>query len=452
MQRIGRAWRGPDGHGEGWLIYEKWVPTCSQNKPQNNKKRKAPEEEEKPQAFDDDKSTTARKVERKCDPLVQKLVTEQVCRRQFLNRVYRNPQSKTVVPPNECCDLCDLNWATRLTYHKFSSQRGPPRASRVTGEPNPNMLSCLLTWRKAVFPSVFGRSSMFGVSALISDSELERISRSAPLPSIDRLRSYLIKWSRVDTQLESMWEALKAGGFALPAEPVEVTMSKSTSTHRSEPTPGSSTTQSQQESSGPRRCNGKALYTQPKPSQPLNSTQTPALDMWWRRYLGERNYEVRHTDTDDICRILMEKAAVRAQGESTQHTHPSTPSPVAKRRRLDSQDTPHQARFELPPVLRTSAAVSPSSHIAHSAFRPLARPVGHLIVPFQRPLPPRLRPIPSFTPDDVRRAYWAAAAAHLLHPLSVPANDFTIFGVPRTCTSLPRTALLYRPPNPQPPQ
>lgn len=54
---------------------------------------------------------------------------------------------------------------------------------------------------------------MFGASALISDDELERISRCAPVPSIDRLRSYLVKWRYVDTQLQSMWEALQAGGF-----------------------------------------------------------------------------------------------------------------------------------------------------------------------------------------------------------------------------------------------
>lgn len=62
---------------------------------------------------------------------------------------------------------------------------------------------------------------MFGASALISDDDLERISRCAPVPSIEQLRRYLVNWYRVDSHLESMWDALKAGGFTGPVPPAE---------------------------------------------------------------------------------------------------------------------------------------------------------------------------------------------------------------------------------------
>lgn len=292
---------------------------------------------------------------------------------------------------------------------------------------------------------------MFGASALISDSELERILRCAPLPSIERLRSYLVKWPRVDTQLKSMWEALKAGGFTTPVESAEATIPGSTPTHRSEPAPGPSTIQWRQELSKPWYREGKAPETQPKYLKPYNSNQAPTLDMWWRGYSGEQNHEVSHTNTDEICRILAEKAEARARGESTQNTRPPTPSPAAKRPRLDRQDTSRQARCELPSAPSTSAAVLPTSHIAHSTFQAPARPIGRLIVPSQGPRPLPMQLIPTFTPDGVRRVHRAAAAAHLRHPSSIWVNDLTYFGVPRTWAFPSRTTSLHRPPNPQPP-
>lgn len=104
MQRIGRVWRGSDGHGEGWLIYEKWVPTCKQKKAPNNegeppanKRRKTSDDDNKAPAPGNNKSRSASKPERKCNPLVQKLVIEPACCRQFLNLVYKNPQSSELL-------------------------------------------------------------------------------------------------------------------------------------------------------------------------------------------------------------------------------------------------------------------------------------------------------------------------------------------------------------------
>ncbi|KAG9076950.1 hypothetical protein FRC06_009198, partial [Ceratobasidium sp. 370] len=56
---------------------------------------------------------------------------------------------------------------------------------------------------------------------------------------MDHLRSYLVKWSHVDSQLESMWEALKARGFALPVTLPEPIASDSSLSSQSQlaPTP-----------------------------------------------------------------------------------------------------------------------------------------------------------------------------------------------------------------------
>lgn len=81
------------------------------------------------------------------------------------------------------------------------------------------MLVCLKEWRSTVFPTVFGHSSMCGAAALISDQELERVSRCAPIPSPEQLRRVLIKWSRVDSLLDSLWSTLHDSGFTLPPLP-----------------------------------------------------------------------------------------------------------------------------------------------------------------------------------------------------------------------------------------
>ncbi|CUA68631.1 putative protein L294 [Acanthamoeba polyphaga mimivirus] [Rhizoctonia solani] len=67
---------------------------------------------------------------------------------------------------------------------------------------------------------------MFGAAVLISDEDLMRVSRCTPLPSIEQLRRYLIKWIYVDTLLESMWSSLQNAGFAVPdaAEPEDVSV------------------------------------------------------------------------------------------------------------------------------------------------------------------------------------------------------------------------------------
>ncbi|KAG8770323.1 hypothetical protein FRC12_004354 [Ceratobasidium sp. 428] len=467
MQRIGRVWRGPDGKGEGWLIFEKWVPGCSTDKTPNdkgkapaNKKGKAIANSSKTQATGDaDKSTPATKTERKCDRLIQQLITESVCRRQYLNRVYNNPKSETVVPPQDCCDLCDPNSATRIPSREFPAQRGLPRAARVSGESNPDMLACLRTWRAAAFPSAFGVSRMFGASALISDGELERISRCAPVPSIDRLRSYLVKWTHVDSQLESMWEALKAGGFALPVEPTEAVASTSRSITRPQPTPGPSTARKPSAAFKSRGSAGKAPKTQTKTSIPNNSTQqtqqpqtSVVEDGWWRGYAGlDQNYERRNSSMDDLRRILAGRTGAGAQAESTQHTRPSTPSPPAKRLRLNSERTPVQASCELPPVPSTSSALPAAPLPARSTFQVPARPVGRIIVPSQRPRPLPSKLNPSFTPDELRQFHRAAVAAQFRHPQPIKTNDFTHIGAPCMRISPSCMPPLYRPPNPQPP-
>jgi hypothetical protein len=206
MQRIGRVWRGSDGAGEGWLIFEPWVRNA--------------------------KCGGAGAVKHRCDPILRGLVIEAKCRRRYLNQVYGNPPSGKYychrqiltinlyrvdkpVAAQDCCDICDSGSAARLTCRVFATERGPPRAAAVSGEVNPDMLSCLVAWREATFLRVFGPDSLFGAEALISDHDIERISRCASVPSIHQLRRYLIKWPDVDSHLESMWNALEEGGFTL---------------------------------------------------------------------------------------------------------------------------------------------------------------------------------------------------------------------------------------------
>ncbi|EUC54314.1 DEAD/DEAH-box helicase [Rhizoctonia solani AG-3 Rhs1AP] len=74
MQRIGRAWRGSNGKGEGWLIFEPWVRN--------------------------EQSGGAGQTKRKCDPILRGLVVESKCRRSYLNKVYKNPPSGESKPQN----------------------------------------------------------------------------------------------------------------------------------------------------------------------------------------------------------------------------------------------------------------------------------------------------------------------------------------------------------------
>ncbi|KDN35670.1 hypothetical protein RSAG8_11413, partial [Rhizoctonia solani AG-8 WAC10335] len=257
-QRIGRVWRGPQGNGEGWLIYEPWVRN--------------------------ERGRGTGQTKRKCDPLLRGLVTEAECRRRYLNRVYANPQSETPVPGRECCDICDPTSAARLTQRTFESERGPPRAAAVSGEIDREMLSCLENWRESTVPKVFGLDSLYGPEALISDHDIERVSRCAPIPSVQQLRRYLTKWPDVDTHLKSMWNALEEGGFTLLNDPDPV-QSTSTPSNLGHPpplqTPGASSS-------------SQGTHTS-IPSQRGFSTRAPAASYqgWWHEYMPERNYEVQ---------------------------------------------------------------------------------------------------------------------------------------------------------------
>ncbi|KDN40152.1 hypothetical protein RSAG8_08352, partial [Rhizoctonia solani AG-8 WAC10335] len=89
-------------------------------------------------------------------------------------------------------------------------------AAAVSGDSNPNALECLKRWRRAEFLRKFGATRMFGAAVLISDDDLVRVSRCTPIPSIQQLHRYLVKWNNVDNFLESMWRTLQEEGFASP--------------------------------------------------------------------------------------------------------------------------------------------------------------------------------------------------------------------------------------------
>ncbi|CAE6479932.1 unnamed protein product [Rhizoctonia solani] len=147
VQRIGRAWRGNDGTGEGWLFYEPWVRN--------------------------ERATSTGQSKRKCDALLRGLVMESGCRQT-------HKAAETTVADRECCDICDPESTNRLAHRTIESEQGPPRAAAVSGEIDPKMLSCLEDWREGIASKVFGSDSLYGPEALISDHDIERVARRRP--------------------------------------------------------------------------------------------------------------------------------------------------------------------------------------------------------------------------------------------------------------------------------
>ncbi|KAG8763630.1 hypothetical protein FRC12_008479 [Ceratobasidium sp. 428] len=324
---------------------------------------------------------------------------------------------------------------------------GPPRAAPVSGESNPEMLSCLLNWRDKTFSAVFGSSSMFGVAALIDDHDLERVSRCAPVPSIERLRRVLIKWHYVDSHLESMWNTLEEGGFTICKTPAETAAA-------SEPDSGSqSTSRSKSTRKAPRRRNSATPRPPAQASSSRDGVQTPAGPAtppptaprgWWHDYLPERNYEYRQNVTmDDFRRMFAKPAAANVdQAGSSKRARSSTPvAPSPKRPRLnDSAGTRPTPAPEVPS----------SPDPLHFAPQPLARPVGRLIVPSQRPIPPSSplhtqRTSASFTPSNR-----APTFPRLQHPLPVRPHGLGFGFAPRNYERVALALSLARPRAPQP--
>ncbi|EUC67561.1 DEAD/DEAH-box helicase, partial [Rhizoctonia solani AG-3 Rhs1AP] len=192
LQRVGRTARNPGLFGDGWLIAESW-------------------------AWKGAGGATGERSRKSNDPVLLGLVSEKECRRKYLNDVYNNPPNDNPVPSHQCCDLCDKESGSRLVYHTFSAREptATTRAAAVSGELDSKMLKFLQGWRREEFFKKFGATRMFGAAVLISDDDLVRVSRCAPIPSIEQLRRYLIKWVYVDTLLESMWAALQGAGFAV---------------------------------------------------------------------------------------------------------------------------------------------------------------------------------------------------------------------------------------------
>ncbi|KDN41092.1 hypothetical protein RSAG8_07646, partial [Rhizoctonia solani AG-8 WAC10335] len=192
IQRIGRAVHNPGLSGEGWLIAESW-------------------------AWKGVGGVTGERSRKASDPILLGLVTEEDCRRKYLNEVYKNPPNDNAIPSSQCCDLCDNEVDGRLIYHTFNAREPTTtRAAAVSGESDPRALELLQRWRREEFLKKFGATRMFGAAVLIGDDDLVRISRCTPVPSIEQLRRYLIKWDYVDTLLESMWTALQDARFAEP--------------------------------------------------------------------------------------------------------------------------------------------------------------------------------------------------------------------------------------------
>ncbi|KAG8679935.1 hypothetical protein FRC09_018614, partial [Ceratobasidium sp. 395] len=287
---------------------------------------------------------------------------------------------------------------------------------------------------------------MFGAAALIDDHDLERVSRCAPIPSIERLRRVLIKWHFVDSHLESMWNTLEESGFTICKTPAETTAAP-------EPDSGSQPTSRPKATRKPPRRRSSAT---PRPAAQASSSrdavQTPAGPAippptaprgWWHDYLPERDYEVRQNVTMDDFRRMFAKPAVENvdQAGSSKRTRSSTPAPPPKRPRLNDTDETH-------PV--TALEAPPSPHPPHFAPQPPARPVGRLFVPSQRPAPPSLPPHTQRMTASLSRSDQAPTFPRLQHPLPVRPHGLTFGFAPCNYERVALALSLERPRVPQP--
>ncbi|KAG8683977.1 hypothetical protein FRC11_012808, partial [Ceratobasidium sp. 423] len=301
VQRIGRASHGPVGNGEGWLIFEPWVQS--------------------------EKSKGTGKSKRKCHPLLKALLLETRCRQRYLNRVYANPQAGVLVADRECCDICDPESSSRLPCRTFEPGQGPPGAAAVSGDVDPDMLSCLQNWREAIAPTVFGPDSLCGPEALISDHDIERVSCCRPLPSIEQLHRYLTKWPDLDEHFESMWNALEEGGYPLSRGP-EASLSILTPCNTGRPpplqTPGASSS-----SHGVRN---------PAPTQHTTQTHAlaPSYHRWWNAYIPEWNYQVQDNVTMEDFRCIF-PSPPREALKRKQPATSTAPAPATKRLRSNPE-------------------------------------------------------------------------------------------------------------------
>ncbi|KAG9120324.1 hypothetical protein FRC07_004225, partial [Ceratobasidium sp. 392] len=287
---------------------------------------------------------------------------------------------------------------------------------------------------------------MFGAAALIDDHDLERVSRCAPVPSIERLRRVLVKWHFVDSHLESMWNTLEEGGFTVCGTPAETTAST--------PEPGS---QSTSQSKAPRKTSRRRSSATPRPpahaSTSRNAVQGPAAPAtpppttprgWWHDYLPEHNYEVRQNVTMDDFRRMFAKPATENvdQAGSSKRTRSSTPiAPSPKRPRLNNNTETH-------PVPALEAP--PPPHPLHFAPQPLAQPVGRIFVPSQRPAPPSLPPHTQRMSASLAQCNLAPAASRLQHPSPVRPHGSMLGFAPRNYERVALALSLERPRAPQP--
>ncbi|KAG8720656.1 hypothetical protein FRC08_018568 [Ceratobasidium sp. 394] len=302
------------------------------------------------------------------------------------------------------------------------------------------MLSCLFNWRDITFSVIFGSSSMFGAAALINDHDLERVSRCAPIPSIERLRRVLIKWHFVDSHLESMWNALEERGFTVHTIPTETAT----------PAPdlaSQPTSQPRVARNPPQRRNSTTSNPPTRASGSRSTVQVPSCAIpapnasrgWWREYLPERNYEVcQKAMMEGSKRMFAKTAGGNVQAEGSKQTRPSTLlAPPHKRPRFNKNTQLHPA-----PAPRPS--LPPSPRTPHFVSQPLAGSVDRMIVPSQRPVPPDLQQKPALLSRRL------SVSAELQHLSPVRANSLALGRALRNHELATLALSLKRPRAPQP--
>ncbi|CEL58891.1 hypothetical protein RSOLAG1IB_12217 [Rhizoctonia solani AG-1 IB] len=383
IQRIGRCKRSPTGRGKGWLLAEPWAWKC--------------------------KGGAVAKASRKTsDSLLLGLVNETTCRRAYINTLYCNPPDDPVVSPESCCDLCGPNALKELqaARHKFPAQKPGPRSAAATGEFDSNMLASLKQWRLVRFQQTFGEYSMMSAGALLSDGDLERVARCSPISSIEQLRRYLLKWPRIDSHLDSMWEALKSAGYTVSDDAAPATASASTPAlnvrtsqkRRTQPKPVTlNLSQSCGSDISPSNTSRDKPSPRPGATTTVPSSTRPARS-WISDYMGHRNYEVRNTTLEEFEAMFARQREERgilqgteSGGGDNSHPPPTPSEPTPKRRNTTDMhsttcSTPKSSmkpRVRPKPRPRVVQPFSNDSHIVHpTPFRPIS------FIVYQNPLRP----------------------------------------------------------------
>lgn len=280
---------------------------------------------------------------------------------------------------------------------------------------------------------------MFSVSALISDHDLQRISRCAPIPSIEQLRRYLVRWARVDSHLESMWNALEEGGFTKLNPPVKLDTPVASSQ------PAKARRATQKPLAPPKPQANKAHLQDVKPDTSTSTAHTPYLNPPPNapgELLAPAHSLPAPFSPTPKRHLLPPPPSI---SPTSRHLMPTSSEPLPKRRRLDTtMFTPKLSQTSLyAPQANTNSLLQ--RRTMEESFHMPARPVARLTISSRNPENAYSAPSgswPTLLPPPVTRRM----SVELQHPVPIRASL-----QPRISSAHLLPLILRRPPAPVPP-